>query len=589
MELETCIGFDRSLARFRSRLSDEQKQNFTSTSRKEVENSMTEIQDRIGPEKKLRTFSRIRKFLEGMEQIEELVKIFLNVSEVVAFVWIASTRIDSLDLLLGAYQDIGEALHGVGKYERLFKNYPDARDILDKYFYDVLEFHYSVLQVFSGPGWKKFFSYAWPTFKTRFRPILDSLKRHRDLLSDEKLSVIIEEVQESRKTTEGRLESLSSEIKEKLSELREHLREKDLEQQGSLKKLKDQLVTKLNPPDWEADQHDASKQRYAPSSGDWIFGDVRYKEWLQGTTQEHNVLYINGIPGSGKTTLTSRIIDQIRSESHTLTGAVAFFYFKNKTSDGSRRTITDMYRALLTQLLGQDDALIEYLHQKCAPANELDLHREEYLREMTKTCLLSQRQAWIILDGLDECDEVLENNRTESRQLVKWLIENILPDASTQGCHIRILISGQRDGHIDSLLHRHPGINLDGTPSHIRDIENYTNGRASLIRQRFSLDPSEEASIVDRVKASSKGMFLYAKVVLDNLLAQDSPAELEDELNQNNFPQRLDAAYERVAIRILDRPSASRSNSARKILSWVICAQRPFRWREIRIYVVIHG
>jgi hypothetical protein len=36
-------------------------------------------------------------------------------------------------------------------------------------------------------------------------------------------------------------------------------------------------------------------------------------------------------------------------------------------------------------------------------------------------------------------------------------------------------------------------------------------------------------------------MFIYTKVVLDNLLAQGSEAELEDEM-QVNFPDGLDAA-----------------------------------------------
>ena len=38
-------------------------------------------------------------------------------------------------------------------------------------------------------------------------------------------------------------------------------------------------------------------------------------------------------------------------------------------------------------------------------------------------------------------------------------------------------------------------------------------------------------------------MFLYAKVVLDNLLSQDSPADFKEEMSTDNFPDGLDAAY----------------------------------------------
>jgi len=39
-------------------------------------------------------------------------------------------------------------------------------------------------------------------------------------------------------------------------------------------------------------------------------------------------------------------------------------------------------------------------------------------------------------------------------------------------------------------------------------------------------------------------MFLYAKVVLENLLAQNTLYDLKQEMNQNNFPDELDKAYE---------------------------------------------
>lgn len=38
-------------------------------------------------------------------------------------------------------------------------------------------------------------------------------------------------------------------------------------------------------------------------------------------------------------------------------------------------------------------------------------------------------------------------------------------------------------------------------------------------------------------------MFLYAKVVLDNLMHQGSEAELADELKTENFPDELNSAY----------------------------------------------
>ncbi|KAK7946881.1 uncharacterized protein PG986_011202 [Apiospora aurea] len=80
-------------------------------------------------------------------------------------------------------------------------------------------------------------------------------------------------------------------------------------------------------------------------------------------------------------------------------------------------------------------------------------------------------------------------------------------------------------------------------------------------------------------------MFLYSKLVMDNLMAQGSVAELEEELNEI-FPKGLDEAYERVASRVLDHPSRSpaQRRAAGQILRWLTCAIRDLKWREIQSF-----
>lgn len=150
------------------------------------------------------------------------------------------------------------------------------------------------------PGWKRFFDYAWTTFKTRFHPIIDNLKRHRALLSDEKLTVVIEEIQESRDVAEITRQQLSSDIKKQLDEIKQSLKGKDIGQRDSLLREKDFLVTKFEPPEYNADQHRAFSQRDIPSSGDWILEDPRFKNWVNGKTRAEDILYLNGMPGSGQ-------------------------------------------------------------------------------------------------------------------------------------------------------------------------------------------------------------------------------------------------------------------------------------------------
>ncbi|KAF3137268.1 hypothetical protein TWF703_005191 [Orbilia oligospora] len=459
-------GFEKSLEKFRQRLSPEQRQQFSFSSLDDVRAEMRKLQDQLGPQKKLRSFNKMKRFLEGMKQVEQLVQIFLNTSDVVAYVWgpiklalmVASTRIETLERLLGVYQEIGDVLHGVGKYDRLFKNYPDYRRILEIYFYDILEFHHEVLQVFAKPNWRRFLDYAWPTFKTRFEPIIDSLKRHRDLLSDEKLTVILEELQDSHAVVD-KIPAMLQGINEKLNKLQQSGIIKKHELQERILKQRETVRTKLRSRNYQEDHRTALKKRSISSSGNWVFDSPKFETWLNSNSVSDSILYINGIPGSGKTILVSTIIEYLLNSGHTKNGAVLFFYFKHHDSD-------------------------------------------------------------------------------------------------------------------EAALSVYPDIDLDRAKQHKADITDYASFRASEIKSRFGLNVGEETDIVHRVTVSSK--------VLDNLFHQQSVAKFRKELSSENFPQELNQAYERVAIRMFDNAHEARRSSALCILGWVATSGRPLRWREIQ-------
>ena len=83
-------AFQRALQKFRQGLSEEQKHKFAISSLEDVRREILRVQDEHGSAKKLRSMNRLGKFLEAMTQIEQVVQVFLNVSEVVAFVWVGT-------------------------------------------------------------------------------------------------------------------------------------------------------------------------------------------------------------------------------------------------------------------------------------------------------------------------------------------------------------------------------------------------------------------------------------------------------------------------------------------------------------------
>ena len=81
-------AFQRALARFKGHLSPAKQKDFSITSLRDVQETIAQIQNAQGSEKKMRNLTRVRAFVEAMEEFGKIIEVFLNVSEIIAFVWV---------------------------------------------------------------------------------------------------------------------------------------------------------------------------------------------------------------------------------------------------------------------------------------------------------------------------------------------------------------------------------------------------------------------------------------------------------------------------------------------------------------------
>lgn len=63
-------------------------QQFQWTDLSSLKTSIQELQVKQAPRQKMRNWARLGAFLEGMEQYEKLIEVFLNASTYLAFVWV---------------------------------------------------------------------------------------------------------------------------------------------------------------------------------------------------------------------------------------------------------------------------------------------------------------------------------------------------------------------------------------------------------------------------------------------------------------------------------------------------------------------
>jgi len=170
-------AFRSAVLRFRARLSGDKLTDFKNTTHEELVHEIMRIQQEQENNKNMINLSRIQSFLEAMDQFGKTIEVFLNVSDAVAFVWgpikflllvqsipetrcvwnqvadafqTASNFTDSFEMLLDAYEQIGEHLPLLQEYEALFHHSPHMVQSLELMYMDILEFHQDAMRFFSG-------------------------------------------------------------------------------------------------------------------------------------------------------------------------------------------------------------------------------------------------------------------------------------------------------------------------------------------------------------------------------------------------------------------------------------------------------
>jgi hypothetical protein len=83
-----AMAFQLALQKFKASLSDKERRSFGVTTLHDLHVAIETIQRKQKSEKKLRAMSKLGRFLEGMKEYDKIVTVFLNTSELLAFVWV---------------------------------------------------------------------------------------------------------------------------------------------------------------------------------------------------------------------------------------------------------------------------------------------------------------------------------------------------------------------------------------------------------------------------------------------------------------------------------------------------------------------
>ncbi|KAH7022148.1 hypothetical protein EDB80DRAFT_694105 [Ilyonectria destructans] len=545
-----------------AKLTSQQALAFQNTTVDDVKSTIASIQQKQISSGRQQWIRRLEPFLSSMEQYGKVIEVFLNASEVLAFIWgpmkfilqIASNFSEVLSSLLDAYFELGELIPQLAAYRAHCVSNEYMRTVLALIYKDILEFHSCAMKHFRKPMWKQMFQAVWRGFTLKLEELKDNMRRHRHLVESQASIVLFEETQTLRRLAEEKFQGLQNDY------LRQRLPE---------------VMRWLSPYNSKL-QHDKCTKDKFPGSGEWLLAERGFKNWFDPFFCSTPLLWLNGIPGAGKTVLASTIIDAVQGLVNKDQVRLAYFYCKG-TND-TRNNFVAVARGLLSQLVkGDQDLLLQLYEKGNLQSGEAILRDTSMAKELLDVALDSDKTTYIIIDGIDEC------RREERKEICSWFSERVNKLGKDDHGNIRCLFVSQEDGIAKKDLVMVPAIKI--LPTHVhKDIRRYVDSwRDKIELKHGQLDPAVHP-LTDMIMSSARGMFLFAKLVVQCLYGMPTREELLAQIQPDHFPDELGDLYDAILGRIMGENAGAPSKTIRRLLGLLAVAKRPLRWHEIQGY-----
>ena len=229
------------------------------------------------------------------------------------------------------------------------------------------------------------------------------------------------------------------------------------------------LTDWLKAPDATID-HNAAQAKVFQNTGRWLIESPAFLAWLK---EENSMIWVKGLPGSGKSILCSTAIEAVRQQRRGDSQiGVAFFYFT--FSDSAKQDVSSMIQPLLLQLSSQlqdGHADLVQLYESYSIGTPPSTVLLECLRDL----ILKFRHVYILVDALDESPPRGPQRESRPRDDVLNAMET-LRKWGLRGLHLFVTSRDERDIRDSLDLSTTRQITLQNKEV-ADDIANFINGR----------------------------------------------------------------------------------------------------------------
>ncbi|PSN63591.1 ankyrin [Corynespora cassiicola Philippines] len=377
----------------------------------------------------------------------------------------------------------------------------------------------------------------WPLSKGKTMDLVESLERHKStaiLALSTSDHASLRSILSTTADTDERVKEIQSGQERLLSIL-----ESD-EAKGALP-----WFSPVNPQL----KHQAFRGDRVQGTGRWVLDLPQYQTWL---SKNDSKLFIYGIPGAGKTTLASTIIDTWLEERPR-----GFAYFYCRHDDEATHVSSNVIGSMIAQLATQSEGAYTEALAFYRKHNRKDQMRappvEEDFVKFLSTILHHFPQTTIVIDGIDECSP------PSSKQKILRALVNT---AHMSSSNLRLLVVARAEPDLENDLKSFESVSIAAMSS---DLKLYVATHLSKIKTK-SMQLREE--IVTTLTNQANGMFQWTKCQLEYL--SKLPNDRERRKALGSLPPDLPATYERILENIDIRYPEQTKIYIRRVLKWLI-------------------
>ncbi|KAK6329625.1 hypothetical protein TWF730_006173 [Orbilia blumenaviensis] len=337
----------------------------------------------------------------------------------------------------------------------------------------------------------------------------------------------------------------------------------------SLAREEDRKILEWITPIDESAQHNDTFNRRQPGTGEWLLTSPQYQNWLNTNKA---ILFCPGMPGAGKTILTSTVIDHLIDRySYNSNVGIAYIYLNFKKSASLH--IDDLLLDLLKQLARTQTSL-----PKCVR----ELHdRYKYSRpsrtDIVKTLhaiTAAYSRVFIVVDALDEYQK-----RSE-------FLENLFQIHQNRDLNI---FATSRE--IPEIRERFKGISVEcEIRASDEDVREYLEGQISRLGTKVVKKNKE--MIKAEISKVVQGMFLLAHLYFEEIKSAMTLKAIDRALKgfatmRGAANGLYDSTYRAIMERIREKDDKASVNMAFQVLSWITCASRPLTKAELQHAIAV--